>query len=128
LVQVKQSAHRDKSHWWRIQAKCLDFVLVDSASFAPRLVVELDDRSHDRADRREPDTFVDNVLASAGIPIVHIRWERRYDPHALAQQIAAALRIAMPSITAPAPPRAEALAAAPVPHAAARAPSVRMRV
>ena len=49
LIQVKPAARRDKSHWWRIQAKCLDFVLVDAATFAPRLVVELDDSSHLRA-------------------------------------------------------------------------------
>jgi len=123
LVQVKQSARRDKSHWWRIQAKCLDFVLVDSASFAPRLVIELDDRSHDRADRRERDAFVDDVLASAGIPILHVRWQRSYDSRALAQQIAASLRIAMPTIAASVPPIAVALATAPVSHAAAPAPN-----
>jgi len=79
LVQVKQSARRDKSHWWRIQAKCLDFVLVDAATFAPRLIVELDDASHARADRRHRDAFVDDVLAAAGIPVLHIRWQRSYN-------------------------------------------------
>jgi very-short-patch-repair endonuclease len=64
LVQVKPWARRDKSHWWRIQAKCVDFVLAEAATFAPRLVVELDDSSHTRADRRERDTFVDAVFAA----------------------------------------------------------------
>jgi hypothetical protein len=97
LVQVKQAARRDKSHWWRIQAKCLDFVLLDSASFAPRLVVELDDRSHDRADRRERDAFVDEILAAVGLPILHVRWQRRYDQAALAEQLALKLGIAQPA-------------------------------
>lgn len=88
LVQVKPWARRDKSHWWRIQAKCVDFVLVDAATFAPRLVIELDDSSHDRADRRDRDAFVDTVLAGAGIRIFHIRWQRRYDSSVLAGQIA----------------------------------------
>jgi very-short-patch-repair endonuclease len=118
LVQVKQSARRDKSHWWRIQAKCLDFVLVDSASFAPRLVIELDDRSHARADRRERDAFVDDVLASAGIPILHVRWQRSYDTQALAQQIATVLSVAMPSNSALAPPVAVGLATAAGSHTA----------
>jgi hypothetical protein len=104
LVQVKPWARRDKSHWWRIQAKCLDFVLIDSATFAPRLVVELDDSSHDRADRRDRDAFVDDVLAAAGIPILHIRCQRRYDTGALAEQIAGRLGIAVaPPIAAPLP-------------------------
>jgi very-short-patch-repair endonuclease len=97
LVQVKASARRDKSHWWRIQAKCLDFVLVDAATFAPRLVVELDDSSHDRADRRDRDAFVDDVLAAAGIPILHVRWQRHYDARALADQLASRLGIGAPT-------------------------------
>jgi very-short-patch-repair endonuclease len=96
LVQVKQSARREKSHWWRIQAMCLDFVLVDVATFVSRLVVELDDASHNRADRRDRDAFVDEVLAATGIPILHVRWQRSYDTRALAQQIAARLGIAAP--------------------------------
>jgi hypothetical protein len=91
LVQVKPWARRDRSYWWRIQAKCLDFVLVDAATFAPRLVVELDDSSHNRADRRERDTFVDEVLAAVGIPILHVRWQRRYDARVLATQLAVQL-------------------------------------
>jgi hypothetical protein len=38
----------------------------------PRLVVELDDRSHDRADRQARDAFVDQVLYAASYPILHI--------------------------------------------------------
>jgi Protein of unknown function (DUF2726) len=109
LVQVKPWARRDKSHWWRIQAKCLDFVLVDSATFAPRLVVELDDSSHARADRRDRDAFVDDVLAAAGIPILHIRWQRSYDTRALAEQIAG-----RPGIAAPVPIAARLPEAVPV--------------
>jgi hypothetical protein len=101
LVQVKPAARRDKSHWWRIQAKCLDFVLVDAVTFAPCLVVELDDSSHLRADRRERDAFVDEVLAGVGIPILHVRWQRRYDVQLLASQIAA--HIGLPTALA-APP------------------------
>src|SRR4051794_16982760 len=79
VVQVQPWARRDKSHWWRIQAKCVDFVLVDRATFAPRLIVELDDSTHTRPDRQVRDAFVDDVLAAAGLPILHIRWQRRYD-------------------------------------------------
>jgi hypothetical protein len=74
--------------------QCLDFVLVDSASYAPRLVVELDDASHNREDRRERDAFVDDVLAAVGIPIVHVRWRPRFDTCVLAEHIAGRLGIA----------------------------------
>ena len=97
LVQVKGWARRDKSHWWRIPAKRLDFVLVDAATLAPRLVVELDDASHDRAERRERDAFLDEVLVGVGIPILHVRCQRRYDVQVLAGQLAAAMGIAAPA-------------------------------
>lgn len=50
--------------FYRIQAKCVDFVLCDRMTTAPRLVVELDDTSHERQDRKERDAFVDAVLAT----------------------------------------------------------------
>jgi very-short-patch-repair endonuclease/ribosomal protein L40E len=112
LVEVQHWARRDKTNWYRIQAKCVDFVLCEVRDFAPRLVIELDDRSHDRLDRRKRDAFVDEVLASAGIPIVHIRWQRSYDPQALAGQIATALGCA-PLVPAPLP--SPAVSNAPVP-------------
>lgn len=103
LVEVQQWARRDKTNWYKIQAKCVDFVLCEGRTFVPRLVVELDDRSHDRPDRRERDAFVDSVLASAGLPILHVRWQRRYDTATLAQQIAGALGIGAQPAAAPLP-------------------------
>ena len=91
LVRVQPWAQRDKSHWYRIQAKCVDFVVCDERTFAPRLVVELDDASHDREDRQARDAFVDEVLAGVGLPILHVRWQRQYSQAALAGQVLAAL-------------------------------------
>src|SRR5690242_8979834 len=34
LVRVQPWAQRDKTHWYRIQAKCVDFVLCDERTFA----------------------------------------------------------------------------------------------
>lgn len=101
LVEVQQWARRDKTNWYKIQAKCVDFVLCEARTYAPRLVVELDDRSHDRPDRRERDAFVDSVLASAGLPILHVRWQRHYDPAALTQQVAGALGLGAQPAPAP---------------------------
>lgn len=56
----------------RINAKHVDFVLCDPESLAPVCLVELDDGTHARADRRERDAFVDQVCAEAGMPIAHI--------------------------------------------------------
>jgi very-short-patch-repair endonuclease len=97
LVEVQSWAKRDKTHWYKIQAKCVDFVLCEPHTYLTRLVIELDDSSHNHTDRRERDAFVDDVLAAAGLPILHVRWQRRYDPRDLTQQIAIKLPSAQPT-------------------------------
>ena len=68
-----QQAARNK-----INQKHVDFVLCAPQTLAIVLVVELDDRSHERPDRRERDIFVDGALGAAGIPIAHIPAQRHY--------------------------------------------------
>lgn len=74
----------------RVSRKHLDFVLCDADTLRPALVIELDDRSHERADRRERDAFVDRVLADVGLPLVRLPVQRGYDTRALAATLAGA--------------------------------------
>ena len=68
----------------------LDFVLAHAETAAVRLVVELDDRSHERPDRRERDRFKNDALTSAGVPILRVKvgW---YDAAELRESIAHAI-------------------------------------
>jgi hypothetical protein len=68
---------------------------------------------HDCTDRRERDAF-DDILASAGIPLLHVRWQRSYAARALAEQIAIKLGIVQTAEAARPP-----LAPPPAPIAAA---------
>ena len=63
----------------RVASKSVDFVVVDLASGDARLVIELDDRSHDRPDRRDRDALVDAALRVAGIPVARFRPGQRLD-------------------------------------------------
>lgn len=56
----------------------LDFLIVDAATTAPRLVIELDDKSHWQAEARTRDAFKDAALASAGVPILRVTAAGRY--------------------------------------------------
>lgn len=56
----------------KIRSKHVDFLLCEPDTVRPRLVVELDDASHRRKDRRERDRFVDEAFAAAGLPILHV--------------------------------------------------------
>jgi hypothetical protein len=71
----------------RVVSKHVDFVLCDPHSLRPLLVIELDDRSHARADRIERDGFLDSVMDCAGIPVEHVRCAGAYDLSALAARV-----------------------------------------
>ena len=50
--------------------RIIDFVLCDKKSSAPKLVIELNDASHLRADRRERDEKVKCILERADLPLL----------------------------------------------------------
>jgi Protein of unknown function (DUF2726) len=70
----------------RIKAKSIDFVLYDK-DYKPYLAIELDDYTHLRADRVERDNFVDEVMKSVGLNIIHIPVAYSYDIQYLTKQI-----------------------------------------
>ena len=63
----------------RIIRKHVDFVTCKAEDLAIAGVIELDDRSHDRPDRRRRDAFIDEAMGSAGIPILHLAARRSYE-------------------------------------------------
>jgi hypothetical protein len=77
-VEGSISAARRRSAFNRIQSKHVDFVLCDAATFRVLCVVELDDKSHSRSDRKSRDAFVNRALGAAGIPIVHLPAQQSY--------------------------------------------------
>ncbi len=78
------------SHANRIDRKHVDFVLCTPNSMVPRLVIELDDSTHQRKDRKARDLLVDRAFAVAELPILHVTAKRGYSAIELAQQIAKA--------------------------------------
>ncbi|OGV57576.1 MAG: hypothetical protein A2X45_11275 [Lentisphaerae bacterium GWF2_50_93] len=62
----------------KIQSKHVDFVLCDPGDLSVQCVIELDDKSHEAADRIARDEFVDSALESAGIPIARFAARRQY--------------------------------------------------
>jgi hypothetical protein len=96
LVDVAPYTRRSYTHFNRIAAKCVDFVLCDGTTLTPRLVIELDDASHQRPDRQQRDAFVDAVLQAARLPMLHVRWQPTYDRDQLAAQIHTAVGVPLP--------------------------------
>lgn len=63
----------------RINQKHVDFLLCDRHTMQPLLAIELNDRSHERADRRKRDKFVLNVFDTVGLPLVGVAPRTHYD-------------------------------------------------
>jgi hypothetical protein len=96
LFYVKSS---DASDWRiytnKIDRKHVDFVLCEPQTMKPLAGVELDDKSHDRADRKQRDVFVEGVFAAAGLPLMRVRVQRSYQ----SQELAALLESMLPSMS-----------------------------
>lgn len=91
LVRVRPGSASFWKDFSPIGMKCVDFVVVQRDSMRPLLVVELDDRSHGKTGRRQRDQFVDEVLASVSIPILHWSVTAHYNQGELSKSIAAKL-------------------------------------
>lgn len=85
------SRSRWQSAFNRISAKHVDFLLLQKSDGKPVLGIELDDQSHQRAERKERDPFVDHVFESAGLPLLRIKAQATYNPSLIVEQIEAAI-------------------------------------
>jgi hypothetical protein len=91
VVKVRKGTEGWQGHQNRINAKHVDFLLCTCVTLSPALVVELDDSSHERADRQTRDAFVDGAMAAAGLPILHVPARSQYNPAEIAASVHASL-------------------------------------
>lgn len=71
----------------RIKSRHADFVIFNKETLTIRLVVELDDASHNDIEVKKKDKFKDEVYGNAGIKIARIVQKPEYDPVELDRQI-----------------------------------------
>lgn len=98
LVRVQASGREFWQRFNSISAKHVDFVLCDE-QLAPIVAIELDDSSHESPKRVARDQFVDSVLESAALPIVHVAAKRGYVLDEIRQLLAPHLRIKPPNVS-----------------------------
>jgi len=72
----------------RIKSRHVDFLICDKDDVRPLLVIELDDSSHERTNRKDRDEFVNRALHDAGLPILHQKVQHNYIPGKLVEEIA----------------------------------------
>ncbi|MCA9216200.1 MAG: DUF2726 domain-containing protein [Planctomycetales bacterium] len=88
LLSVKSGTQKRQSWQNKINCKHIDFVICDPHSLEPVLAIELDDRTHQRADRVRRDEFVNAAFEAAQLPLLRIKAARAY----FADEIATHLR------------------------------------
>lgn len=63
----------------RIDRKHVDFVICTPKPLKPVFAVELDDKSHEREDRKDRDDFVEKVFQAASLPLLRIPARHSYN-------------------------------------------------
>lgn len=58
---------------YKISSKSVDFLVIDGATGRVCLAIELDDKTHARADRRQRDALVSELFAHLNIPLRRFR-------------------------------------------------------
>lgn len=96
LVKVKTGTQKRQSWQNKINCKHIDFVICDPHNLEAVLAIELDDRSHQRADRVRRDEFVDAALESARLPLLRIKAAREYFADEIAEELEVHLEVRRP--------------------------------
>ncbi len=63
----------------RINRKHVDFLICEPDTMKPCFAIELDDRSHNRPDRKERDHFVQDVFQAAELPLLRVPVQASYN-------------------------------------------------
>lgn len=87
IVEPEVRPDRWRSAFNRISQKHIDFVLVDPVTVQCVLAIELDDRSHALPKRSRRDAVVDQVLATAQIPLLREKCKMSYSARKLESSI-----------------------------------------
>lgn len=82
----------DYSNFNRIKSKHVDFLLCTKNLITSKIIIELDDKSHNAPSRQDRDKFVDEIFANAEIPIVHIKVQYAYNKEDVTQKLQEAYR------------------------------------
>lgn len=90
VIQVRAKTRKSQTWQSRIQGKHLDFVLCDYETLEVKLAIEIDGGTQPRSGR---DRFVYLALTAAGLPLLRVRLQEKYETAALRKDLEDALGI-----------------------------------
>ena len=81
--------HEDGAGFNKISQKHVDFLIFRNEDWLPMMAIELDDSTHNTADRRKRDAFVNNLCPHIGLPLLRINVKEIEDLSALVRKLSA---------------------------------------
>lgn len=84
IIKVRSRTRKFQSWNSRIQGKHLDFVLCDVETLDVKLAIELEDNSPGRGSR---DRFLSTALAAAGVPLLRVKSQDKYETAVLRKDL-----------------------------------------
>jgi Protein of unknown function (DUF2726) len=89
------SASRSARHrvFRSIACKHVDFLLAGAEDLRPVAAIELDDSSHQRADRRLRDKLLDDLFQQAAFPLIRFRAAPAYSPRMIEERVDQVVKI-----------------------------------
>jgi len=79
LIRVKPRSLNYAAANNKIISKHVDFVICKAAPLMPCVVIELNDKSHDKPDRVTRDHFLREALQAANLPLVEVKAAKSYN-------------------------------------------------
>jgi hypothetical protein len=87
IIKVRPKTRKFQSWHTRIQGKHLDFVLCDSETLDIKLAIELEQQPISFLDRGSRDRFVNTALAAAGVPLLRVKVQEKYETAVLRKDL-----------------------------------------
>jgi len=93
VIEVIKDTPNWQRNFNRISSKHIDFIICDSQTFEPIIGIELDDRSHDKQNRKARDTFVNESLENARLPLLRFKVSPTYNTEEVRNEISKHTRL-----------------------------------
>ncbi len=87
LIWIPKSTHNILKWRGYVRSRHIDFVLCEKKDIKPICAIELDDASHNTFSANKTDNLKDNILRTAGLPLLRIKASYEYDVTNLTQEI-----------------------------------------
>jgi hypothetical protein len=100
-VEGESQSPQRQAHWRSAQRRSVDFLLCGSEDYAPLLAIQVEGKKERSRRHARGDSILEDVLSSAGIPLLVLDPADKADPAHLGMRVRAVLEPARSGLTVP---------------------------